>query len=119
MAAMVNESLNSLTLVAEAPPLKMDPHGVIRVAGTRVTLETVIGDYLNGASAEEIAYNFPTVSLADIHAVISYYLRHREEMDAYLRHAEEEGDRIQQEMEIRFPQKGLKERLLARRKTTG
>lgn len=67
-----------MTIQAEAPPLKMDEHGTIRVGDTRVTLDTVIGEYLNGASAEVIAGAYNTLSLADVYASIAYYLRHRE-----------------------------------------
>lgn len=68
----------------QALPLKTDEHGVIRVAGTRVTLDTVFEVFNDDASAEEISHRYPTVSLADAYAVISYYLHNKAEVDAYL-----------------------------------
>ena len=47
--------------------------------GTRVTLEAIVAAFSDGATAEEIAQDFPAVSLSDVYAVISYYLRHRSE----------------------------------------
>lgn len=101
---------------AEPTPIHVDEHGVARVGGTRVTLETVLWAYVQGSSAEQIAESFPTLELADIHAVIAYYLRHREEVDAYLQHVEAEGNRIRAEFEARYPRHEWREKLLARRR---
>ena len=56
----------------------------IRIKGTRVGIETVLDDYLNGASPEEIAARYRTLTLEQVYATVTYYLRHREEVDAYL-----------------------------------
>jgi uncharacterized protein (DUF433 family) len=65
----------SISFPVEAPPLSNDPDGVVRVAETRVTLDTVVAAFVTGATAEEIAQQFLSVSLADIYQVIGYYLR--------------------------------------------
>jgi uncharacterized protein (DUF433 family) len=98
----------------EPIPLSTDMGGLIRVAGTRVTLDTVIDAFLTGASPEEIAQDFPVLRLDDIYAVLTYYLRHRGEVDAYLRERRARGEAIRREIEAHFPQAGLRERLLAR-----
>ena len=46
----------------------------IRLSGTRVGIETVIDDYQQGATPEEIALHYPTLSLEQIYATITYYL---------------------------------------------
>ena len=56
----------------------------IRIKGTRVGIETVLDDYLSGASPEEIAARYRTLTLEQVYATATYYLRHREEVDAYL-----------------------------------
>lgn len=56
----------------------------IRIKGTRVGIETVLDDYLNGASPEEIAARYRTLTLEQVYATITYYLRDQEEVDAYL-----------------------------------
>ena len=72
-----------------------------------------------GASAEEIALNYPTVSLADAYATISYYLRHRAEVDAYLAKRDEEAHELRQEIEAHQNQQQIRARLLARRDQMG
>lgn len=95
-------------------PLHTDEDGNIRVSRTRVTLDTIVGFYKQGDTAERLHEGFPTVPLADIHAVIAYYLAHREEVDAYLQRREEEAARIRAEWEAKYPPKVRRGELLAR-----
>ncbi len=106
----------TLPTVADPLPLRTDADGTVRVGGTRVTLDTVIGAFLDGESAEGIAEAYPTVPLAVIYTVIAFYLNHRAEVDAYLTQREAEAREIQKEIESRFPPDGFRARLLARRK---
>ena len=57
----------------------------IRVAGTRVGIEYVLRDYLQGSSPEELALRFPTLTLEQIHATITFFLAQNEEVSRYLR----------------------------------
>lgn len=84
-----------LQVPPERVPIRTDADGVIRVGGTRVTLDTVVATFDAGATAEEIAQQYPSVSLADIYSVIAYSLRHRPEVRAYL------GQRQQQAAHVR------------------
>ncbi len=104
---------------AVAIPIQADADGTIRVGGTRVTLETVIASYQQGETPERIHEGFPTLKLADIYAVITYYLNHQEEVDAYMRQQEEDGERIRRELEAKRPDmfrvpEHLRERLTKR-----
>jgi uncharacterized protein (DUF433 family) len=63
-------------LTTEPIPLVFGDDGVMRVRGTRVTLETVLSAFADGATAEEIAQRYPSISLADAYQVIGYCLRH-------------------------------------------
>lgn len=56
----------------------------IRIKGTRVGIETVLDDYLEGASPEEISARYHSLSLEQVYATITYYLRHQAQVDAYL-----------------------------------
>jgi uncharacterized protein (DUF433 family) len=85
-----------------ALPLSPDSEGVIRVSGTRVTLRTLLTAYKRGDTPEEIHEGFPTVSLADIYAVIAYYLANQADLDAYLREIDAASERIRQEWEARY-----------------
>lgn len=96
-----------------ALPLKMDEDGTIRVSGTRVTLDTVIACYHQGDSPEAIHEGFDVLPLNDIYAAIAYYLAHRDELDAYLKHGQEEAERLRQEWEASYTpeQKAFNERI--------
>jgi uncharacterized protein (DUF433 family) len=103
------------TLVAVPPPIQMDKDGVLRMGGTRVTLDTVVGAIQRGRSAEEILESYPSLDLADIHAVISYYLRHRSEVEEYLEGRRRQAEEVRRENEARWPSEGFWEQLQARR----
>jgi uncharacterized protein (DUF433 family) len=107
------------TITTEAVPLVTDVNGVIRVGKTRVTLDTVISAFLDGATAEEIAYQYPSLDLADVYSVIGYYLRRRAEIDTYLQRRQEQAEKIRKQNESRFDPSGIRERLLARRASGG
>jgi uncharacterized protein (DUF433 family) len=96
-------------------PLKIDKNGVMHVGGTRVTLETVVESFREGATAEEIVQQYPTLDLADVYAVIAYYLREKKEVEAYLKKQQNLSETVRQENEKRFNPHGIRERLLARR----
>lgn len=101
-------------LVAQPPPIQMDEDGVLRVGGTRVRLDTIIGAFNNGCAAEEILLKYPSLNLTDIYAVITYYLWHREEVEAYIEERHRLAEEVRRENETRFPPKDVRERLLAR-----
>lgn len=105
-----------LSIAAEPIPLSVDAHGTVRVRGTRLTLETVLGIFNQGASPGEIVAAFPDLELADVYAVITYYLRHQAEVDAYLHQQEARAATIRAKIAARQgDQRGLRRRLLARR----
>ena len=99
----------------ETIPMMTGSDGVIRVGGTRVTLETVIAAFREGTTPEEIAQQYPSVSLADIYQVIGYYLRHAAELESYLVQRLREAQKIRQRNEARWKPDGVRRRLLARR----
>lgn len=109
-----------MSLEVEIPPvpLQADRHGVMRVGKTRVRLDTVISAWKQGDSPEQIAENFDALDLADVYAVISYFLNHRSEVERYLEQNRQAAERWRAENEVRFPQAGIRERLLARRAAT-
>jgi len=105
----------NLPAKADPVPLVASENGrVIRVAGTRVTLDTVIGAFKKGATPEEIAQDFSAVSLGEVYAVIAYYLRHRSEVEEYLERRALEHAELRREIEGRPEYQEFRERLLAR-----
>lgn len=105
----------TLSLIAQAPPLRLDPDGVIRVGKTRVPLETIVATFNRGATAEEIIQQYPAVSLPDTYLTIGYYLQHRAEVDDYIRQQQSQAAQVRAENEARFDPAGIRDRLLARR----
>lgn len=99
----------------EPVPLVADSDGVIRVKGTRVTLDTVAQAFDHGATAEEIAQQYPTLPLADVYAVLGYLLRHQAKVAAYLEERATRSTAIREDNERRFDPEGVRARLLARR----
>jgi len=105
-----------MATVIEEIPLAKDSHGVYRVGGTRVTLDLVVRAFNRGATAEEIVQKFPSLELSDVYQVIGYYLKYRTELSEYLKKREiDEGTLLAGHPE--WAPTGLRERLMARRKT--
>ncbi len=104
----------TLAIALEPAPIETDAHGVVRVAKTRVTLDTVVTAFLEGCTPEEIKEQYPSLQLADIYLVIGYYLRHQDEVHNYLAERQRQSDLIRQETEKRFNPVGIRDRLLAR-----
>lgn len=102
------------TIASEPIPLQMDKDGVLRVGGTRVTLDTVVGAFEAGATPEEIVQRYQPLDLADVYFALGYYLRRREEVNAYLDKRREHAAGIRRQNEARFDPHGIRARLLAR-----
>jgi uncharacterized protein (DUF433 family) len=109
----------ALTLQAEAPPLTDDGGGGFRVAGTRVSLDTIIAEYHQRQTPEQIAESYPAVPLAQVYAVIAYYLRHQAEVDAYLRRREHEAAELRRKIEAMPENQALRKRILERARERG
>jgi uncharacterized protein (DUF433 family) len=103
----------------QATPLRLTEDGTIRIADSRVSLDSVLEHYKLGASAEQIAQKFPALDLADVYAAITYYLNHEETVEEYLRQQEARGDEVQREIEsdpqYQKASTELRARLLARK----
>lgn len=105
----------TLTIVTEPVPLQANEDGVILVGKTRVTLDTVVAAFNQGATAEEIVYRYPSLHLADVYATIAFYLKHQSEVEAYLQQRRQQAQEIQAMNQARFDPQGLRDRLLARK----
>ena len=104
----------TLLIETEPVPLEADVDGVVRVGGTRVTLDTIVAAFTEGATAEEIVYQYPSLSLADVYSVIGYYLQRRSDVEAYLRRRRWQADEVRKQNEAQFDPRGIRDRLLAR-----
>ncbi len=109
----------ALPFAAMPVPLKTDAHGVVRVGGTRVTLDTIVIAFRNGATPEQIVQDYDSVSLSDIYATITYYLHHQREVEQYLADRERQAQEIVRQNPTLYNSSGLRERLMARRRGQG
>lgn len=100
--------------ITEHIPIRTDEYGRFRVGNTRVLLDLVIYAYWRGETPETITESYPSLSLDDVYLAIGYYLRHRTEVDAYLRQQEAEAENSRREHEAVHPPTLTREVLLAR-----
>lgn len=77
------------------------PEGGWRIAGSRVSLDSIVHAYWAGRMPESIAGDFPALSLEQIHGAIAYYLKHRGEIDTYLAAQQERWEELREESEKR------------------
>lgn len=95
-------------------PLVRGLDGRLMITGTRVPLETLMAAFKRGDSPETIHESYDSVPLADIYAVLSYYLHHRAEVEVYLAERARQDTETQQRIEAEYPAEGLRAKLLAR-----
>lgn len=104
-----------MAILAETVALEVNTDGVVQVGKTRVTLDTVVTVFKQGVTAEEIVYRYPSLKLADVYAIIAFYLNHQQEVEAYLQQRHQQSQEIRRMNQERFDPQGLRDRLLARR----
>ena len=106
----------NMSMQTVAVPLLNDGHGGMRVTGTRVLLERILHAFEDGATPEGIVQSYDTLQLADVYAVLSWYLRHKAEVQDYLRKRSVEAEAIRRTIESKQPDRAeLRARLMARR----
>jgi uncharacterized protein (DUF433 family) len=65
-------------------PLSTCTDGTVRIQGTEVLLDEVVAAFEDGAIADEIVNRYPSLRLSDVFLVLSFYLLHRKDVEAYL-----------------------------------
>ncbi|MBD2168029.1 DUF433 domain-containing protein [Calothrix sp. FACHB-156] len=73
------------------------------IAGTRISLDSIVYSFLNGESPESIAQNFPLLSLEQVYGAIAFYLANKELIDAYLKAGEAEFEQLQNSFREKNP----------------
>ncbi len=107
----------AFVIQSESPPLREDNDGALRVGSSRVLLEMVIHAFQDGATPEAILQSYSTLTLSDVYSVIGYYLRHPDEIDAYLEQRERIAARVRQEIDAAQPDLvGIRARLRSKRR---
>jgi uncharacterized protein (DUF433 family) len=109
------EANNLLALHAEPLPLRADEGGVVRIGNTRISLDLIVEQYENGMTPEDMVRAYDTLVLADVYGVIAHYLRHPDEVRAYLKRRAEEAEALWAKIEAERPRIS-REEVLARRR---
>ncbi len=73
-----------------------DPE-IISIKGHRLGIEHVLEQYLAGYSAEQIAQEFPGLTLEQIHATITYYLHNQANVNSYIEQSRARAEHAYQE----------------------
>ncbi|MDA2909502.1 DUF433 domain-containing protein [Nitrospiraceae bacterium AH_259_D15_M11_P09] len=73
----------------------------IRVKGTRIGIETIVRDYQMGATPDEVILRYPTLSLLQVYAVLTYYLANQPMVEAYLERVRQSQEGAWQEQQQR------------------
>jgi uncharacterized protein (DUF433 family) len=91
--------------------------GVLRITGTRITLDSVIHAFRDGATPEEMCQDFPSLPLAQVYSLLAFYLNQQDEVDAYLAEQAQANRIIRQELQTTHAAflTDLRHRLTARR----
>lgn len=71
--------------------------GCVRIAGTGVSVRRIVGWYKLGWTPEEISRRIGHISLAQVHAALSYYHANQEAMEAEIAEEEAEADSLEQQ----------------------
>ncbi len=98
--------------MAQAVPLTRGEGGVFRITGTRVTLDSIVREFKDGATPEQIQEDFPSVTLSDIYSVVAYYLQHSRSVEDYLSAQAKAATEVRREVEGGVDTRGLRERVL-------
>jgi len=64
------------------------------IAGTGITVHRIVGWYKAGHTPEEIADDYPHLSLAQVYAALAYYHANSTQIDAEMRAEQEEVERL-------------------------
>ncbi len=79
-------------------------NGAYRIAGTRISLDSVVYAYNRGELPEQIVQSFPLLTLEQVHSAIAFYLSNREMIDEYLRQGEIEFEKQRQKWRTKDPE---------------
>jgi uncharacterized protein (DUF433 family) len=110
------DSTMNMPIQAVAVPLFEDEQGGLRVSGTRVLLERIIHAFEDGATPEAIVQSYDTLQVADVYAILTWYLRNKAAVAEYLRKRAADAATIRQMIEAKQPDRAeLRARLMARR----
>lgn len=72
------------------------PRTAYRIAGTRVSLDSVVYAWCQGESPEGIVDSYPSLTLEQVYGALAFYLANQQEIDEYLRQGEIDFEKMRQ-----------------------
>lgn len=81
-----------------------EKEGAYRVAGSRVSLDSVVYLFRRGASPESIQRSFPSLTLEEVYGAVTFYLANQPEVDQYLLEGEREFEKLQRASRAAYPE---------------
>ncbi|MDX6404141.1 MAG: hypothetical protein QOH70_1596 [Blastocatellia bacterium] len=78
--------------------------GQLRIEGTRVTVNQIVALYKQGYNAEEIADQYPHLTMAQVYAALLHYHTNQDEIDADLAKEKEKAEELEREHRSQHPQ---------------
>ena len=86
-------------MLPDSPYLDRHAENDVRITGTRVGIEQILWAYNDGMTADELAFQYRTVTLEQVHGILAYYLANKAAVDKYLRTQERESQERRAEWE--------------------
>ncbi len=74
-----------------------------RLTASRISLDSVVYDFLNGLSPESILNHYDTLTLEQVYGAIAYYLAHRTEVDAYIQRQQAKFETLRHQASTAHP----------------
>ena len=102
-ASIADGPAQAIVVQPSPPPFRVDEGGVVRVGNSRVSLDVVVEQYENGMAAEDLVRAYDSLELADVHATIAYYLRHKAQVQHYLQQRREQAAAQRAKIEAERP----------------
>ena len=91
------------------PHIVLDDQGRAWIEGANTRVLQVAADrYAHGWSPEEIHFQHPHLSLAQIHAALSYYYDHQEEIDSAIEQEWQEASELMKQHRPSLAEKRLR-----------
>jgi uncharacterized protein (DUF433 family) len=93
--------------------------GLWRVAGTRVSVDSVVHAFWRGSTPEQIVQDYEALTLAQVYGLIHFYLTHRAAVDAYLKKQDRLDNKLRRDLKTHHAKfsADLRRRLDARRRS--
>jgi uncharacterized protein (DUF433 family) len=99
MSATIDE-IDIGAMIARTPEIK---RGTPHVAGTGVTVRTIVRWHQSGLEPEQIALRVGHITLAQVHAALAFYYANKQIMDREMAEEKAESDRLEREHLARQP----------------